>query len=59
MKIIDITGVIEPGMWGFGPPFPDVELTAIGSFARDGWVSHAISLGGNYRNIHGDCGPFA
>ena len=44
MKIIDITGVIEPGMWWFGPPVPRVEFTAIGSLDKEGWVSHAITL---------------
>lgn len=44
MKIIDITGVIEPGMWWFGPPVPKVEFTQIGSLDKEGWVSHAITL---------------
>jgi len=44
MKIIDITGVIEPGMWWFEPPVPKVEFTAIGSLDKEGWVSHAITL---------------
>jgi kynurenine formamidase len=44
MKIIDITGIIEPGMWTFNPPVPKVEFDSIGSLDNDGWISHALKL---------------
>jgi arylformamidase len=44
VKIIDITGIIEPGMWSYGPPVPPVEFRPIGSLEKEGWISHAITL---------------
>ena len=44
MKYIDLTGIIEPGMWGYGAALPEVKFTTCGSLEKEGWVSHAITM---------------
>jgi kynurenine formamidase len=44
MKVIDLSGIIESGMWWFGPPVPRVEFEEISSLERDGCISQKITF---------------
>jgi len=44
MRIIDLTGTIEPGMWWFGLPTPKVEFEEISSLEKVGWISQKFTL---------------
>jgi kynurenine formamidase len=44
MKIIDLTGYLEPGMWHLGSPLAPVEFEKVGSLEKEGWVSHNLKL---------------
>ena len=46
MKIIDASGRIYEGMWGYGPPFPDFKLSNIELPAWVDYKSHAQSFEG-------------
>jgi arylformamidase len=44
MRVIDLTGTIEPGMWGYGDPIPDVEVWQVATIDTTGWDAHAFTL---------------
>lgn len=44
MRVVDLTGTIEPGMWGYGPPIPAVDVRQVASIETTGWDAHAFSL---------------
>ncbi|NIK78706.1 kynurenine formamidase [Paenibacillus castaneae] len=51
MKVYDLTGPIECGMWGYGEPFPKVAIDPIATVDKDGFSSHRFlfhSLAGTY-----------
>ncbi|MCR2821721.1 cyclase family protein [Lederbergia panacisoli] len=51
MKVYDLTGPIESGMWGYGEPFPTVKIEPIATIEKDGFSSHSFqihSLAGTY-----------
>lgn len=51
MKVYDLTGPIESGMWGYGEPFPSVKIEPIATIEKDGFSSHSFqihSLSGTY-----------
>lgn len=43
MRIIDLTGLIEEGMWTYGSPLPEVSIRKL--IHKNGVVSYAITLG--------------
>jgi arylformamidase len=43
MRIVDLTGLIEEGMWSYGPPLPDVSIRK--SISQDAVTNYAITLG--------------
>ncbi len=43
MKLIDVTGVIEPGMWHY-PHIPPVEVEMVSSIAEHGSEAHRFAL---------------
>ncbi|MBA7688148.1 Kynurenine formamidase [subsurface metagenome] len=44
MKITEISGFLENGMWGYGPPFPEVKIEQIASIDDHGYEGHKITL---------------
>tara|TARA_B100000315_G_C14384860_1_gene499177 strand:- start:99 stop:740 length:642 start_codon:yes stop_codon:yes gene_type:complete len=44
MKIIDISGVLENGMWSYEPPIPKVHIKRVASIDKIGWEAHQISF---------------
>ena len=44
MKIIEISGVIENGMWDYGAPFPKASIEEIARIERDGFCAHKFTL---------------
>lgn len=44
MRVIDLTGVIEPGMWGYGDPIPPVDVRQVATIQTTGWEAHAFTL---------------
>jgi len=44
MKIVEISGYLENGMWGFGPPFPDVSIERATGVDDHGVDTHKIIL---------------
>jgi len=51
MLITEITGYLENGMWGYGPPFPEVEIKQVASIEEHGYEGHKIiisTLSGTY-----------
>ncbi len=51
MKVYDISGPIESGMWTYGAPFPAVKIEPVATLERDGFNSHLFhmsSLSGTY-----------
>jgi len=45
MKIIDITGTIEEGMWSYGPPLPEVEIKEVSTLDKEGESNFSLLLG--------------
>ena len=43
MKLIDLTGTLEPGMWHYDS-IPDVEISQLTSIEKDGSEAHAFKL---------------
>lgn len=43
MRITDLTGLIEEGMWSYGPPLPKVSIRKI--LSPDGEANYSITLG--------------
>jgi arylformamidase len=51
MKMYDLSGPIESGMWSYGDPFPPVRIEQIATLEKDGYNSHSFlihSLAGTY-----------
>ena len=44
MKVYDLTGPIESGMWGYGEPFPPVKIEPIATIEEDGFSSHSFQI---------------
>lgn len=44
MKIIDVSGTLENGMWSYGPPIPKVCIEEVASIDKIGWEAHEISF---------------
>lgn len=44
MKIIEISGFLENGIWSYGLPFPEVEIKPIDTIDQDGVSAHSITL---------------
>lgn len=44
MKIVEISGFLENGMWNYGSPFLGAEIKPITTIDRDGASSHIITL---------------
>lgn len=44
MRVIDLTGTIEPDMWSYGPPIPEVTVTQVARIGVQGWDAHAFQL---------------
>lgn len=44
MKIIEISGFLENGIWSYGLPFPEVEIKPIATIDQDGVSAHSITL---------------
>lgn len=44
MKIMDLSGTIESGLWTYGPPNPPVELKQLASLSRDGYAVSSINM---------------
>ena len=44
MRMIDISGMIENGMWDYGEPFPKVRIENVASIEKDGYSAHKFLL---------------
>ncbi|MBU2614448.1 MAG: cyclase family protein [Elusimicrobia bacterium] len=44
MKITEISGIFENGMWSYGSPFPAVEIKPVSSIDKEGVSVHSIFL---------------
>lgn len=54
MKIIDLTGPLENGMWDYGEPFIPYEIKRISSLEEDGYVASMLALT-SHTGTHVDC----
>lgn len=44
MKIIEISGIIENGMWDYGEPFPPTKIEEIAKIEKDGFWAHKFTF---------------
>ena len=44
MKIIEISGRIENGMWDYGEPFPKASIEEIAKIEKDGFCAHKFTF---------------
>lgn len=44
MKIIDLSGAIESGLWNYGPPNPNVDIKLLASLPDDGFEVASLTM---------------
>jgi arylformamidase len=44
MRIVDLTGTIEQGMWDYGDPIPAAQIWQVATIQSTGWEAHAFTL---------------
>ena len=44
MKITEISGMLENGMWGYGEPFTPTQIEEVATVEKDGFSAHNITL---------------
>ena len=54
MKIIDLTGPLENGMWSYGKPFTPYRMKRLSTMAEDGYIASEIVLT-THTGTHIDC----
>lgn len=54
MRIYDLTGTLEAGMWDYGEPFTPFSIKRISSMEEDGYVASQVSLT-THTGTHIDC----
>ncbi|MDI4645040.1 cyclase family protein [Cohnella hashimotonis] len=59
-QLIDLTGTIRNGMWGYGHPFPEPLVQPLATVEQDGFAAHRMhlhSLTGTYLETAGHLYP--
>ena len=54
MKLIDLTGTLENGMWDYGEPFTPFSIERISDMEKDGYVASRLVLT-THTGTHIDC----
>lgn len=44
MRVVDLTGTIEQGMWDYGDPVPPAQIWQVATIEGTGWEAHALTL---------------
>lgn len=44
MTVVDLTGIIESGMWEYGDPIPPAQIWRVATIEKIGWEAHAFTL---------------
>ncbi|GIP34214.1 hypothetical protein [Paenibacillus sp. J2TS4] len=42
MRIIDLSGPLESGMWNYGSPFPPIQVEQVAQLDREGYQGHSL-----------------